>query len=260
MEKTRKYLIIRNDDIEVDMDLSLLKSMSDILSIYPQVFGVIPYSRNGKKIVFEEKEIFEFLKEKSLEYALHGVFHKRYLGEYEFSKYTIEQEKVYSYYLNKCYKYMFDIKTFIPPNNAIDNRWIPFLESYNINIISGTKREIENKYINNVQYSKTGVIKEGGVFMIPQSFMVKKREFLKEKEYFSNIFNKIQTYYKYNNLLVMTVHWWEFVGNKQEDKMFKKMYMNLLYKLKESGIEAISFQQALDKGESCYIRTDHFAL
>lgn len=259
MGKTsEKYLIIRSDDINVGIDIEILSTISDILCIYPQNFGIIPYSKGSLKSIFENKLIFEFLGKFALEYALHGIFHERYLGNYEFMEHTLEREKIYRHYLNNCCGYLNNIRSFIPPNNALDRKWIPLLKEFNFDVISSTKREIANKYIKNVQYSKTGVIKKEGIFFIPQSLMIKKREFLMKKNYFDITLKKIWSYYKVNNLLVMTIHWWEFVGNKQEDVLFRRLYKQLLFNLKENNVEAISFHEAVKKGKSSYIETKHF--
>lgn len=257
-EKNEKYLIIRNDDINTELDINNLISIRDVLCIYPQNFGLIPYSRGNVNSIFENKLIFSFLDKYALEYALHGIFHERYLGKYEFIKHSFEQEKIYRYYLNDCCKYLNNIRTFIPPNNAFDNGWISLLREFNFDIISSTKREIENRYIENIQYCKTGVVKKEEIYFIPQTFMIKKREFLMYRNYFDVILKRIWSYYRINNLLVMTIHWWEFVGEKQEDIMFKQLFKQLLFKLKESNVKAISFQDAIKKGSSSYIQTKYF--
>lgn len=257
---SKRYLIIRNDDIDFNTDLNLLKSIAPIFEPYAQVFGVIPFLEATGKCTLENKELIRYLESRSLEYAIHGVFHRKYLGRYEFSTYTEQQEALYHPYLKQCCEYLPEKKTFIPPNNTLDPNWIPILKKFGFHVISSTKRENKSKIMQDIPYAEIGVIEKNGVYMIPQSFMIKKREYLQNHLYFKKLIERIENFYQKHHLLVITIHWWEFFGENLEDIVFRDTFVKFLEWFKRNGIESISFQEAVHISANSFIETNFFEL
>lgn len=253
----KKFLIIRNDDIQ-NLSKNEQEEFLPILQIYPQVFGVIPFASNNKVFTFDDQKLFTFLDPYAIEYALHGIFHDNYNSKHEFSLFNEEQYQKYRLYFDKLTMLTNNIKTFIPPHNDFDFSWIKILKNNNIEIISSTKRELPPKQKNNILFFPIGVIEFNDMYLIPQSFMVRKKHFLISENYFENLLKKINIFYETNNILVITIHWKEFTGKKLVDEIFRNKFKQLLLELKKKNINATSFTKAKNLKEKKYIEADFF--
>lgn len=259
-----KYLIIRNDDIGYFSNVKFLSWQQEELNCFPQTYGIIPFTvwENRSFIASENYELVEFFNTHRIYKAIHGIRHDDILGKYEFlglhnKEYIVDGLEAIK---NNSF---FSTQVFIPPHNYMSDDWNDLLKKYGFKIFSKTKRTILSYYNDKVEFDENssvpcGVIKKNGYYLIPQSFMIRKKTYYKYEYYFLHLLNLIEEYYKKIDLLVITIHWWDFMEKGVLDKEFFGAFKSFTKTLYKNGVKGVSFESAAKIPTQSFISNDFF--
>lgn len=224
-----------------------------ISDIYVQTLAVIPFGCEGNAVVFiwDDSKVMRYLEYENIPYALHGMFHKNIFGKYEFMYYSKEYEERVNDLLKKIECSQFTTNIFVPPHNYLDFRWEKLLKQFGYNIVSGTKRQFDCD--KNSHYCRSGTIQQNGIYYIPQTLMLRKKDFYNCENYFDKIVRILDDNAEVLNDMVVTIHGYEFL----EDEKFFAETRDFFKKLEMLGVENATYQNYCCNDE-CKIRKDLF--
>ena len=238
-------LIIRNDDINHTTTIDNIKKMMSLSDNYIQTLSIIPFYNNCNKTsaIWNETNILEYIEQNKIPYALHGIIHENVNGQYEFVHYGEEYKKYIRHMLTKIEKSSFKSNVFVPPHNYLDFRWESVLKEFGYNIISSTKRQFDS--VENSKECRCGTIKRNGLYYIPQTVMIRKKDF----DHFDNYFDALEMIIEENESklrdIVITIHGYEILNDK---KFFGEM-KRFLKKMERKGVENANFKDYIDNEE-----------
>lgn len=245
-----KYLIIRNDDVGFFTNMKVLQLLSEELFLFPQTYGIIPYSSFGGKNFFvcENNDLINYIDNNKMYKALHGIIHDCEYKDYEFvnlKNKTNIIRKLNDIKMNP----FFDTNVFIPPHNYMTREWYEILKRYEFNIFSGTKREFFVNASGDLKFKKVlrfkcGVIHKKDYIEIPQGIMIKRKKYYSINNYFNKLQYMVHQYYQSIDILVITIHWWDFIEKGTIDYRYLTAFKNFLNSLYEKGVRGISFEDA----------------
>jgi hypothetical protein len=262
-----KRLVIRNDDIGFLTNVAFLEVFLEELNFCNQTLSIIPFTMIGerKRCVTENIPLLEKIRDSKLELAIHGVFHESKCdnGSYEFD--SVENLAFLAEQLKDiCSNSMITSSIFIPPHNALHKKWYPILFNIGFNIFSGTKRDIREYREKEISLqcpdlAITGVIKTSDYFLVPQSVMIKRGLFYEKPRYFSTLLEKSIEYVENVDVLVLTIHWWDFLSKGRVDLNYLYAFKNFLLDLVSHGLVPGTFKDSTQSQVHAIMPCDYFA-
>lgn len=260
-----KYLILRNDDIDYFSNVRFLKILIEKIKPFKQTFGIIPYTIMGNKeyCICDNLELINLLQESNYN-ALHGIFHEYPLGCFEFFNVEPKDPIIEKLKVIKENDF-FNINTFIPPHNYISDEWVDLLKKYGFQIFSGTKRvfyknEEQKIFFKTKDKFECGVIKKEKYYSIPQGIMIKRKNYYKIYDYFCKLLKTIDIYYRFVDVLVLTIHWWDFFNKGFVDMEYYKAFIDFMHELNRREISGVSFNEASNFETSANLPSNIFDL
>ncbi len=242
---------IRDDDIcYFTKPRQLEKIYSKIWDKIPISLSIVPFQActksgalpkeywQGNRIfpVDKNKELVEFLKEKIREekvsIMLHGYSHKNYKEDYEFVAGTNLSQKVREgkRYLEELFET--EIKTFVPPHNALSRKGMKAVIDNGLNLIGSFpfwvyKSSIHLPLIKRKIYQlKTGK-------RAPYPYILRFSDHLEMSHYtltpgtdLKKLITAFNLVYHYQGIFCLAVHYWEFFHSEME-KMFSKFWKHI---------------------------------
>ena len=213
-----KYLNIRIDDVyysDLPLQAEVCKTIQNVLS---PTCGIILYQKTGE--TFTRRNSFKFFETFSgSELALHGLSHNNFQEKFEFQKWSPSLTSKYEMPLRDGKKVL-STNIFIPPHNYLDPKWSNELKKYGFTVVSSSKRDLPEIIIDDKKSYPIGVIKNDGMVYIPQTCFIKKKYYYSLDNYFLELMKLIDKYFEKVDIAVLTIHWWDFITDREIDKKF----------------------------------------
>ena len=237
-------LVIRNDDINYLTNVDDLKYLIDLSMVFQQTYSIIPFCNIGSmtKAIWENESPIKHILDNQIEYSIHGIFHTNNKGRYEFSFFSEEEKRKKIEFFEKIKKSELNTHIFVPPHNYLDLKWCHTLKTFGYNIISGTKRQFYNKKKENC---RTGTINQNGIFYIPQTLMIRKKDYKYFQDYFEKLYCLIGKSLNILDTLVITIHGYELL----EEKKYYLEVKEFLRKIEKLGVISTSFGECVNDEE-----------
>ena len=250
-----KYVNVRIDDVLFD-DIYLQKRICELIcNIISPTYGMILYKTAENSIVLRDGEGF-FANINNAELALHGITHDNYQDKYEFQKWSPSRQKDCEVYL-QVGKEIIGSDIFIPPHNYFDRKWANAFAALGYTTISSSKRDFPA--IRSSSEYPVGIIRSDNLTFIPQTCFVKREYFYSIDNYFYKLFWRIQQYYKKVDIVVLTIHWWDFIEDGQIDTTFIHAFRSFIEAILQESKE-ISLNNAKELVTIGSITSDYFLI
>ena len=251
-----KYLNVRIDDVYFNDFCLQTEICESIQTVISPTCGVVLYRKEGDAFIkcSNSKKFFETFS--GAELALHGLCHEGDQETFEFQKWTSALRFKYDFPLGEGKKVL-NTTVFIPPHNYFDHRWRKDLIRHGFKVVSSSKRDFSEVIIDGEKKYPVGVIKNGGIVYVPQTCFVKKKDFYAVEDYFLKLAKRIEEYYKIVDIVVLTIHWWDFISDEIIDKKFLNDFLTFIKSLL-SVCQTISLEDAQHLNTQGYIVADFF--